>query len=268
MDTQASEGEGQRALVSGRPQPSLPSGTGVVNPAAASQNPARPNAPGSPSRPIGTAAMRCLGRDRGGPGGCLTWSLGVGAGHPRRGRSLERLQTCRGGALSSGCHAPRGAVQRSPRWPSEGSPSLGGPSWRLCRRSADTASGRRERHTHAAWGGAGGRGTETAVGCREVAFLTHFQVAPKPQAIENHIWSRRLCASACCGPGASRRGEGGDRAGSVRRALAGGWWAPGRPLWGPLGTCWEPVSTWTAPGRCPAGARVDLGPQPDHPGTV
>lgn len=29
-------------------------------------------------------------------------------------------------------------------------------------------------------------------GCREVAFLTHSQVAPKPQAIENHIWSRRL----------------------------------------------------------------------------
>lgn len=153
MDTQASEGEGQRALVSGRPQPSLPSGTGVVNPAAASQNPARPNAPGSPSRPIGTAAMRCLGRARGGPGGCLTWSLGVGAGHPRRGRSLERPQTCRGGALFSGCHASRGAVQRSPRWPCEGSPSLGGPSWRLCRRSAEAPSGRWDRHTHAAGAG-------------------------------------------------------------------------------------------------------------------
>lgn len=55
MDTLASEGEGQRALVSGGLSPHSRPGPRVVSPAAASQNPA--HAPGSPSRPIGTGHL-------------------------------------------------------------------------------------------------------------------------------------------------------------------------------------------------------------------
>lgn len=119
-------------------------------------------------------------------------SRGAVGGHPRGERSLERLQTCRGGALSSAFHAPQEAVQQAPRWPSGGVTFTG----RSQLEDVQEVSGRSlgstgQTHAHAAWGRAGGRGAETD-GCKEVAFLTHSQVAPKPQAIENHIWSRRL----------------------------------------------------------------------------